>query len=446
MIIKTLEIDFYYLTKPEELSNLVKLIEAQSLLACDTETYPDREKYGIEAEGLDPHTANIRLIQVNWIGNEIPYLVDLKKLGIESCIPLIKAICACPLVCFFNMPFDNKQLRSAFNLDLDDLENFECTRVSFQQLGVATGYKAGRTRGYSYRALVRDIYSQDLSKAEQNSNWSYDDLSKSQLTYAALDVGAHKDSGHTSYLAEAHQKFKELLLAPIPKGYGVSQVVYDIEQSAARFVADMEFNGIPVNSHTLITMLNTLSADLEAAKKKVCNHLSINAQPRLSKDLQGNNRMVLTFDEKATTLLNSPKALVPLLNKKLQNTGQQLDNAQAESLEAILKTLRTEIKESEAEPEPEFLVEEDEEEDISFGIQLIDDVLNYKKLAKMLDKNWLSLINVETGNIHAGYNAIGTSTKRMSSSGKIKGQSLNMQQVPNTPVIVEIEDDRLFLY
>ena len=64
----------------------------------------------------------------------------------------------------------------------------------------------------------------------------------------------------------------------------------------------------------------------------------------------------------------------------------------------------------------------------------------------MLDKDWLALINVKTGNIHAGYNAIGTSTKRMSSSGKIKGQSLNMQQVPNTPVIVEIEDKELFLY
>jgi DNA polymerase I-like protein with 3'-5' exonuclease and polymerase domains len=62
----------------------------------------------------------------------------------------------------------------------------------------------------------------------------------------------------------------------------------------------------------------------------------------------------------------------------------------------------------------------------------------------MVSTNWAALINPRTGNVHARYQTIGTSTGRMSSSSSGDTNKFNAQQISNVELMVNIEEDRLF--
>ena len=189
MRVNTDLIDLEYITTRKELDALLLELEGRPLLAMDYETYADVETWGPQASALDPHTLVARLLQINWPGNAIPYVVDLRGLDWPSEIGDIWLDSSVRKVCF-NARFEALVTQATWGVWPD---NIYCAMVLFQQIGAATGFKAGRTRGYSYGSLVRDILDTPLNKELASSDWS-GELTPAQLQYATLNVGSPRNS------------------------------------------------------------------------------------------------------------------------------------------------------------------------------------------------------------------------------------------------------------
>lgn len=78
-LIKTEDIDVYYVSEDQDISIVIDFCLSYNLLAVDTETKVDLNK--LNSSALDPHSANISLVQVNSIDNSIPYLLDFLLLS-----------------------------------------------------------------------------------------------------------------------------------------------------------------------------------------------------------------------------------------------------------------------------------------------------------------------------------------------------------------------------
>ncbi len=435
------DIDFYYITDSKYLDSAINILNKQELLGVDTETYALFSVFNDRASGLDPYTSDIRLIQINYLGNKSPYIFDILKIGKDKIQPLIDLLNNPSIEkVFFNSSFDLKILYHNFGIWL---ANAKCCRVSMKLLGQCTGYKTSLTRGFSYKAMVRDYFLKDISKAEQNSDWGSLDLRTEQLEYAALDVGSFKyDSQHSSYLLEGYKLFNDILLNPLPDGFDIGFIL-NLEQDANNITSKVEYTGLPVNKNLLFKFLEAATKELNNYKIKICKLLNISPNTKMVMTASGIKAEVYVPEE-VSKLLNSPKKLGDYVNEILGEKNK-LDNMQTASLKKLLKSLEVEAKkvklekdiEEESEDE-EFL---EEEEDFTTGIELIDSILEYKKLVKLVEKDWDKLINIKTGCIHANVNSIGAATGRMSSSGEILGQKFNAQQLNKKDIELEIKED-----
>ena len=109
-------ISWFYLTNKSDITELLSILNDKSTLALDTETYP-LSHLSPNASALDPHTSKIRLVQLNYIGNKIPYIVDVLKIGVEEVRELIKEIGKeTVLKVIHNARFDIKQIRRIYLL------------------------------------------------------------------------------------------------------------------------------------------------------------------------------------------------------------------------------------------------------------------------------------------------------------------------------------------
>jgi len=421
MRVNTDLIDLEYITTREELDALLLELEGRPLLAMDYETYADVETWGPQASALDPHTLVARLLQINWPGNAIPYVIDLRALDWPTEIRDIWLDSSVRKVCF-NARFEALVTQATWGVWPD---NIYCAMVLFQQIGAATGFKAGRTRGYSYGSLVRDILDTPLNKELASSDWS-GELTPAQLQYAALDVGAPRNSNYTSLLLEAYTLLRNELLYT----YEMPQVE-DIDQAAFMEIARMEWNGLPINMNVMRSFLSTAQSELDSYKLRMSAHFDFSVDQVVDWN-SGAPEVTLVVPDKITVLLNNPTALVSRIQKLLP---VELDNLQQKTLETVLRELDSEDDEDGATSEEGIR---------DLGIQIISDLLRYKKLTKMVSTNWAALINPRTGNVHARYQTIGTSTGRMSSSSSGDTNKFNAQQISNVELIVDIEEDSLF--
>lgn len=440
-LIKTLEIDFYYLTNKEELEEIVKLLETKDVLYCDTETYPLYNTYGSQANWRDPHTSKVRNFQVNFKNNFTPYVIDIMQIGVENCQSLINLLLNDSIrKVFHNAKFDISMLKGTLGIWA---KNVWCTLVCAQRLNVCTGFRAGQMRGNSLRALARDYLGINLDKTEQTSDWSNPNLSIEQLSYAALDVGASKSSGLDSIVGYLYNLFINTLYTPAPKGFGGHCKLKDykepieVDQAANAILAEIEYTGMPISVKMLDLIYNTANRELEELKLYLCKSFGLPLQQTIEYTEEGPQLKVI-LSEKTEKTLNSPQQLVQLVNKVLKSQGIVLDNVKAESMEAVLKRLK--IKDKEEESEDDEYDEEDyyeEEHNAEWGIELIDKLVKYKELVKLTGTDYRKLINPVTGRVHSSYQCIGASTGRMSSGGK---GSFNVQQISGKYVTIEIED------
>ena len=432
-------IDYFYITTKEELDKCVALLETKEILYCDTETYPLYNIYGDKAVWNDPHTARVRLFQCNYPNNFVPYVIDILKIGVKNCGSLIRLLVNKAIRKVFHYSiFDTKMIRSTLGIWV---KNVWCTMVMSRRIGVCTGFRASQMRGHSLKALARDYLGIDLSKTEQSSDWSNPKLTPEQLEYSALDTGAPKETKLDSILGYLYSLFHTTLYTPAPKGFGGYCKLKDykepieVDQAANAILAEIEYTGMPVSVKMLDLIYNTANRELEDLKLYLCKSFGLPLQQTIEYTEEGPQLKVILSDKTEKTL-NSPQQLVQLVNKVLRSQSIVLDNVKAESMEAVLKRLKIKDEEEESNEDEDYY-EDEEGHDASWGIQLIDNLVKYKELAKLVSIDYRKLINPVTGRVHSSYQCIGASTGRMSSGGK---GSFNVQQISSKTLIIEIEE------
>lgn len=406
-LIKGQHISFYYITEEDELGSLIDKLKEVSILGLDTET-----KVVVNGgSALDPHTARIRLIQLNWLGNDHPYVIDVDRV---NCMPLIEAIQPI-LKVIHNAQFDLKMFYSTFGIWL---ENVRCSMTAMKSLSVSTGWKVGKMRGHSLKALARDHFDIDLDKAEASSDWGIPILSLEQLEYAAMDV--------MEFLIKGYLNIQEVLTSNPPLGYGNS-IAFEIEQNAVLPIAKLEYKGMYTDPKILRVLESNCSTMVDHYKSELCQKLGFPTSQTLEMNEDGELEIITSVSKDISRLLNNNKDLVKYVNQKLKGINEPLDNLQADALEALLDYIDTEDEESEV------------YETSIYNKDLIQCLLSYKKYAKLLSdvKKYLSIINPTTGCIHTTFHIINAGTSRMASSEETT--RCNLQQINKFGMNLDID-------
>jgi len=181
--------------------------------AVDIET---SRSHGFEDDpmsGLDPHRSEIRLIQF-YAGGDKVYVFDLKKLGgIEA---LGTEIWKRPMVAH-NAVFE---LKHFIHKGIHP-RCIGCTML------LANAILGGRLR--SLKVLTSEILGEEISKEEQTSDWSQENLSEEQIKYAASDAVVVYKIFHILY--------------PKLDENGV-HTIYNLMRDAQHSIARMELAGV----------------------------------------------------------------------------------------------------------------------------------------------------------------------------------------------------------
>jgi 3'-5' exonuclease len=412
-------INYHYVTDVEEARAILAEACKKDLLVVDYETYADTDRHGKIASALDPYTLLARLLQINWLDNAEPFILDLQVVGEKTKEQRIELWTNSAIKVAFNAKFEALVTRADLGIWP---QNLMCARILMQLVGAANGFKAGRSRGYSYGALARDLWGVNLDKSLGASDWR-GTLTEEQLVYAALDVGA--PIGHEvkdSLLLRAYL----LLLEQVENVYNMSEV-HKIDQEAMLEIARMEWCGLPVNSYMMNEFLRVAREELERYKLILAKHFNFTPLRDVNWDTLEETFII---PPEITSIFNNPTKLVTRLQEHLSTP---LEDLQKKTLEKMLKSLESD--EEDLDENDKVLINK-----LKQGAVIIRDLLQYKELAKMVSTNWNALINPVTGRIHAGYSTIGTATGRMSSSGIINGNRFNAQQISNVELTVPVSE------
>lgn len=425
-LIKTEDIDVYYITEDKDMPSVISFCKSYDLLGVDTETNIDLSK--IDPSALDPHSANISLVQVNSLNNNIPYILDFLLLSKEAKELFNKEVLM------------NENIRKVIHFATFDLGQFFnefgtwpvnvwCSNVLMKSSSMCTGMKAGLFRGHGLKDLARDYFDINLDKSEATSQWGQRPLALSQLAYAGLDVGAPKGSGHTSILLEGYLLFKEQL------DLLNQERAYTIDQGAVLVSAKMEYNGIYVNTKILQKVLDYAVEQTNKHRKYLVEELGFTVYTDTDINEEGEWISIQVIPDKIKTLLNNNKGLVSYINTHLSKSGGgELSSLQAEEVKIYLDMLEADVEDE----DNKVLYDEEFLHYKYDSINLIKNLLKYKKYNKLITEceKYFRVINKNTNNVHAGFSVIGSSSGRMSSSG-----ALNLQQCSNVQVSINIDKE-----
>ncbi|OPY83923.1 MAG: DNA polymerase I [Smithella sp. PtaU1.Bin162] len=162
---------FHYITNRDQVNKAIESIYSKqpgTVLGLDIETAKLEGFEQNEKAGLDPHLSRIRLVQI-CTGYEI-FIFDIDAIGLK----LLEPIWYLPMVAH-NAIFEIKHLLHA---GINPLQ-IDCTML------MANAIKGGLP---SLKELALDRLGLTISKALQTSDWNAPELSKDQLSYAALDA------------------------------------------------------------------------------------------------------------------------------------------------------------------------------------------------------------------------------------------------------------------
>lgn len=421
-LIRTEDIDIYYVTEDKDIDKVVNFCLSYVLLAVDTETKVDLSK--LQSSALDPHSANISLVQVNSLDNSIPYILDFLLLNKKS-----KEL-------FNEKVLMNRNIRKVIHYSTFDLKQFYnefktwpvnvwCTQTLMKSLGICVGMKASLFRGHSLKDMSRDYFDIMLDKTEATSSWGERPLKLEQLAYAGLDVGAPKNSKYNCLLLEGYHLFKNQL------DLLNQQIAYESDQQAVLICAKMEYEGMYIDKDILTKILNYATEETNKHRNYLVEELGFTIYSDTELNDEGEWELVQVIPDKIKTLLNNNKDLVSFINEHITKKGEQpLSSLQADEVKVYLDNLELETDENKIIYDDDFLNYKYE------SINLIKNLLRYKKYNKLVSEcnKYFDVINKNTNRVHAGFSAIGSSTGRMASSG-----DANLQQVSNTNVTINID-------
>jgi hypothetical protein len=428
-------IDFYLIKDIDELKELDSFINSYKGYACiDTETYGNPNKPG-KNKGLNPHNSLIALLQINIEENAIPWVIDIKSIGLSNSLFFIETLYNKHLqditLIAHSASFEYKMLLSNFNIKFRNIKDSKTAMCSH---AVSTGWKAARAKGFSLYTLAKDYFNNSrgyglvLDKSLQTSNWEETNLTKEQLIYSAIDVGAPKGSWNPyknkplySIVIEGYRLFEDLSIE-------LNQhEVFLLDQKMVPILSLSEYNGCYMNTHILKGIVKECESSINKSILSLCKILKLPIQYSLNLIEDKLVRQIVIPNE-ISTVLNNSKKLVDLFNIQLKQTGLKLTNAQKNSIETLLKDLEQIEKSIDTEEEPSEIdidldnsnryKELESKEELNKLIFLVKEYINYKnkEVLRREASKYLSAIDDNTEAVHYPINSVGASTGRMTSS------------------------------
>ena len=350
-----MEVYFQIITDSKALTGACNEFETEEILGFDTETTE-----------LDPFDGILRLVQLSNGKNTI--VIDLKPFAEKGDLktmpelePLRKLLSAkIPMKAAHNAKFDAKWIAHHLGVELGG---------AFDTFLASQLISAGdRDRRHNLAEVTNYFLGTELDKSEQVSDWGADELSQSQVEYAAKDAAT---------MVPLREKIVEKL-----KADGLMSVA-QIEFDCVTPIALMELNGFYLDA-------SRWKKQLEKVKKE---------QDRIWLELQG----MLAAGVAQASLFGAPEINL---------------NSQAQVSDA-LRNLGVPLPETTRGWQLQPLAED---------YPVIDKLLEYRSVAKSLTSfgdNILEFIRPETGRIHADFRQIGAPTGRFSCSKP------NLQQIPH---------------
>jgi len=267
-----------YITTEDELNAALTYLRRQPIVALDTET-----------TGLNPLEDKILLLQIG--DTQEQYVFNIYKLG-TYIYKVLDWIIEKNVACIIhNAKFDYAMIKSNFGYTLPEVR---CTMIGEQLLN------QGKKQSVGFGAVALKYLGIALDKTQQSSfigmKWGQE-FTQRQIDYAGEDV---------QYLLPIYKKIQNLLNE---RGMGELST---LEYETTRVTADMELNGIFLDSEKWLALKDKAIAAADVAKAKLDKFF----EPFVEKDLFGS--LDINY--------NSPTQLLPILSDitrtKLTSTSE----------------------------------------------------------------------------------------------------------------------------
>jgi len=346
-----MEVYFRLVRDPEALKSECQELARETVLGFDTETTE-----------LDPYKGELRLVQLSGRKNTI--VVDLRAFSNKGDLePLTNLLAAeTPIKVAHNAKFDAKWVRCHLGVEVGGI--FDSYLAS--QL-IAAG-ESDRRHGLA--DVAQFFLGTEMNKAEQLSDWSANELSQSQIEYAARDA---------AIMPNLYEKLAERL-----QNDGLT-AVSELENLCVVPIAEMELNGVYLD---------------KALWNEHLDHVRVE-QSKVADELQ--------------EMLSAGVAQASLFGRAEINLDSQVQVSEALTGLGVPvpETTRAWVLQPLANDYP-----------------VVAKLLEYRGVAKSLSsfgENILEFIEPKTGRIHADFRQIGAPTGRFSCSNP------NLQQIPHEP-------------
>lgn len=356
----------HYLTDKKIASEAMDhLVAMPNLLGLDIETYPTPQFVDDKDGGLVPRKSAIRLIQI-YDGIGQIYVFDVKKMGGTEGVCL-ESLWNKPMVAH-NALFELKHLLHAGIRPL----RLGCTLLADRVLNGSRSKlrkDLGLRSSAGLKDLAKELLGEEISKEMQKSDWSQEDLSENQISYAALDAVLP-----TRIFSRQRDQLKALGLCR----------TYEILRDAQYAVAQMELNGIGFDLAEHNARLKDWQRESNKLQKEICDCLGRNLN------------------------LNSGKQIGEWLHECLKQ----------EDLEAWIKTDKGHLSTS----TPTFKMKEQ-------AHALFPKIIEYRHVTKKISsfgENLYTFIDSTQNRLYSSFSLGTTSTGRMAS------QNPNLQNIPRS--------------
>ena len=348
-----MEVYFQLVTSAADLQAVCAEAATLQAIGVDTET-----------TDLDPYKGKLRLIQIAVSPTSVK-VIDLKKFPEPKTNPDLDCLrellfAARPTKVLHNAKFDAKWLKLHVGAELGGVFD---TLLGSQILA------AGETdRRHNLADVTYEFIGEELDKSEQVSDWSADELSLSQLEYAAKDAGV---------VLRIREKMIERL-----KAENLIEVA-KLEFDCVEPIAHLELAGIFLDKERWSEQLKKVKKVQTVVADELQELLSVGA---LQGSLFGRTEINLDSHTQLTEALTRLGVPLPATTRNWQL------------------------------------------EPLANDYPVIKKLLEYRSIQKAITsygENILEYINPKTGRIHADFRQIGAPTGRMSCNNP------NIQQVPH---------------
>jgi DNA polymerase I len=318
-------------------------------------------RFGIDTETktLDPHTGKLRLVQIADI-NERVGIFDTWKIGKEGNEALAEFIANQEfLKIFHHAKYDIKFLR--VHLGIKEIYPVVCTMIEASLLACGNV-----TVSKSLPSVLMEYLGIPMDKTLQVSNWSLDELSLSQIEYAAEDA---------KYLIKLHRRMFERIKT------NSMEEVFRHEMNCIPVTAEMEINGMPLNFEAWCKRADEDEAEAKKEQLEIFRLCDPFAK-------QGN-----LYGEPESFNINSPIQL----KERFHRLGIPIPIIEERDGRRRETTGKDQLKE------------------IEHVHPVISHIINQRILHKAYTtygRNWSECINFATKRVHANYNQNGSETGR----------------------------------